>query len=535
MATIDIDAHQTNQVFNHGTYGTWAATRALAGTHRQKSESNQGTYTYFANVGADWNQIRRTSCVFNLTALSGYYITDATLQLYRAGAVGTLDDETDLRVVPTYPTDPANMAAADYALAKWDMATPLTDSVFDTSAATLAQYYSLALNADGEAYLNTLIGEANAHVGVVMEYDRTNTSPTLSSKGWTYEGGNPAGTANEPILSLVYGDPPAGDVEVSPPSNTQTNSIPVPTIAVEANVAAVTGDTANSMPAPLVDAGAAVIAFPPAGEATNSLPTPTISIPASAVAPAGETAGSIPTPSTAINFSASPPVGATTNTIPAPTVTAAAVANASPPAMESTGSMPTPAAGAATAASASPPVFSQANSMPLPVAGSTASVSAVVAAGANTLLAPRITTSSQTTMIDEQGIMEKIADLLGAVDDVAAIYIGLPNKITGYPAIAIYPVDWREEFADTRDTTIYMSFKVVVIVNLNRQTLTAQTQLREIVRASREILGAQENMTLGGLVDSSRLPSGNYEFAQNESMQGICEIVYNVRKRFNRF
>lgn len=137
-------------------------------------------------------------------------------------------------------------------------------------------------------------------------------------------------------------------------------------------------------------------------------------------------------------------------------------------------------------------------------------------------------------MIDEQAIIDELYTLLSTINNVQVVYKGVPNSIGTYPAIIISENGWEEEYADLRDTTINMNLKIIIVVNLQDDTLTAQSTLRSIVKSVRSILGDQTNITLGGLIDSSRLTSGQYLFDQKESMQGICEITYNIRKRFSR-
>lgn len=138
-------------------------------------------------------------------------------------------------------------------------------------------------------------------------------------------------------------------------------------------------------------------------------------------------------------------------------------------------------------------------------------------------------------MIDEQAVMNKLDTLISALTEVQEVYLGIPNTIEKYPSVFITPVSWEEEFADLRDNTVIMSFNINVLIQLNGAGLTAQSNLRAIVKSLREVLGKQENITLDGIVDSSRLTSGQYSFDQKETMLGFCQITYTVRKRFNRF
>ena len=137
-------------------------------------------------------------------------------------------------------------------------------------------------------------------------------------------------------------------------------------------------------------------------------------------------------------------------------------------------------------------------------------------------------------MIDEQEIMDALDTLLSAIVNVQEVYVGIPNSIEPYPSIIITPVAWADEYEDQRDTTVNMSFTISPFVTLVGDTLTAQTTLRAVVKAIREVLGDQDNITLGGLIDSSRLTTGQYTFDQKETMLGFCDITYNVRKRFSR-
>ena len=138
-------------------------------------------------------------------------------------------------------------------------------------------------------------------------------------------------------------------------------------------------------------------------------------------------------------------------------------------------------------------------------------------------------------MIDEQAIINALDPLLSSISNVQEVYKGVPNSLEVYPSIVITQASWEDAFADQRDTVVTMTFKVIVYVNLTTNTLGAQDTLRAVVKTVREVLGDQDNITLGNLVDSSRLTQGEYFFDQKETMLGSCEITYTVRKRFNRY
>jgi hypothetical protein len=138
-------------------------------------------------------------------------------------------------------------------------------------------------------------------------------------------------------------------------------------------------------------------------------------------------------------------------------------------------------------------------------------------------------------MIDEKSVIDKIADLLDGLTNVKAVYTGIPPFNAVYPCVTITPKGWNEEFADLRDTTENNTFFITTYIQLDETRLDSQEKLIAIVKTIRETLGKQENMTLGGLVDSSRLNSGQYLFDQKESNLFYCEIELNVRKRYNRF
>jgi len=138
-------------------------------------------------------------------------------------------------------------------------------------------------------------------------------------------------------------------------------------------------------------------------------------------------------------------------------------------------------------------------------------------------------------LIDEQSVIDKIADLLDGLTNVKAVYTGIPPFNAVYPCVTITPKGWNEEFADLRDTTENNTFLITTYIQLDETRLDSQEKLIAIVKTIRETLGKQENMTLGGLVDSSRLTSGQYLFDQKESNLFYCEIELNVRKRYNRF
>lgn len=139
------------------------------------------------------------------------------------------------------------------------------------------------------------------------------------------------------------------------------------------------------------------------------------------------------------------------------------------------------------------------------------------------------------TMIDETAVMAKVADLLDGITNVRAVYQGNPPFNSVYPCISVMPRGWSEEYADLRDTVENEVFLVTVFIQLDSNTLTAQANLRAIVKAVREVLGDQDNITLAGLIDSSRLIAGTYQFAEKESALYYCQLEYSVRKRFSRF
>jgi len=138
-------------------------------------------------------------------------------------------------------------------------------------------------------------------------------------------------------------------------------------------------------------------------------------------------------------------------------------------------------------------------------------------------------------MIDEQAIIDKIADYLDGLTNVQAVYTGIPPFNAVYPCITITPKGWQEEFADLRDTTENNTFLITAYIQLDDTRLDSQEKLIAMVKLIRETLGDQANMTLGGLVDSSRLNNGQYLFDQKETNLFYCEIELNVRKRYNRF
>ena len=138
-------------------------------------------------------------------------------------------------------------------------------------------------------------------------------------------------------------------------------------------------------------------------------------------------------------------------------------------------------------------------------------------------------------MIDEQAIIDHIADLLDGLTNVKAVYTGIPPVNVVYPCVTITPKGWEEEWADLRDTTENETFIISCYIQLDQTRLDSQEKLIAIVKTIREVIGSQENIDLGGLVDSSRLTSGQYLFDQKESSMFYCQIELLVRKRFSRF
>jgi len=138
-------------------------------------------------------------------------------------------------------------------------------------------------------------------------------------------------------------------------------------------------------------------------------------------------------------------------------------------------------------------------------------------------------------MIDEQAIIDHIADLLDGLTNVKAVYTGIPPVNAVFPCITITPKGWEEEWADLRDTTENETFIISCYIQLDQTRLDSQEKLIAMVKLIRTTLGDQDNMTLNNLVDSSRLNSGQYLFDQKESSMFYCQIELLVRKRFNRY
>jgi len=140
-----------------------------------------------------------------------------------------------------------------------------------------------------------------------------------------------------------------------------------------------------------------------------------------------------------------------------------------------------------------------------------------------------------TAMIDETAILAKVADLLDGITNVQAVYQGTPPFNAVYPCLSVFPRNWEEEYADHRDTIENETFIINAYIQLDTDPQTAQSNLRAIVKSIREILGDQDNITLNGLIDSSRLINGTYQFSETESAIYFCQLEYSVRKRYSRF
>jgi len=138
-------------------------------------------------------------------------------------------------------------------------------------------------------------------------------------------------------------------------------------------------------------------------------------------------------------------------------------------------------------------------------------------------------------MIDEQAIIDAVAILLAGVTNVKSVYTGIPPYNAVFPCITITPKSWEEDWGDLRDNIENEIFSISCYIQLDETRLDSQEKLIAIVKAVRAVLSDQDNITLGGLVDSVRLNAGTYLFDQKESNLFYCQIDYQVRKRFNKF
>jgi hypothetical protein len=142
-------------------------------------------------------------------------------------------------------------------------------------------------------------------------------------------------------------------------------------------------------------------------------------------------------------------------------------------------------------------------------------------------------------MINDNDVIGAIADLIEASikngTEAVTVYEGIPNHATVFPYISIRPVGWKETYQDLRDTEIEATYAIDCYINIADTTLDAQTDLRNIVNDTVNLLGLQTNITLGGLVDYSNLTAGSYLFDQKEASLYFCEITYTVTKKYNRY
>ncbi len=144
-------------------------------------------------------------------------------------------------------------------------------------------------------------------------------------------------------------------------------------------------------------------------------------------------------------------------------------------------------------------------------------------------------------MIDENTVIDAVDSILESIttEDSQPLFqerhLVVPSQYEKYPATYISPVSWDEQLADLRDTQVDAVFRIGIVYALDPNMEEAQLKVREAARKVRETLGKQENITLGGTVDWSKLTGGQYIFDTKELSVAICEVVLRVVKRYNRY
>lgn len=149
-----------------------------------------------------YSTMARTSAGFDTSSIGSDVISSATVSLYMTGKATALDS-TDLDLVSHAPADEANIAASDYAIAKFG-STRLATGI-DISGMTTSAYEDWSLNASGISHIST---GGNTYFGWLLKWDLDNSfTGTWSSGAETRAIGNLAdqtGTSQDPKLVVEH-------------------------------------------------------------------------------------------------------------------------------------------------------------------------------------------------------------------------------------------------------------------------------------------------------------------------------------------
>ena len=195
--------------------GAWATIRGSAGD--QSSDAAGLIIDIAATTTTDvWDFIRRSIMLFDISSIPvGQTIQGVALEARPT----TVPQETlagqSIVVVSASPATDTALVDADYNVANFGMATPLSDTVTLASLTDGLPFFHI-FNADGVAHVQTAAdGDDIVKLGHVMESDRADVEPTWGSADVAriQLGSAEESPGDTPYrLIVTYGDPAAGAV-----------------------------------------------------------------------------------------------------------------------------------------------------------------------------------------------------------------------------------------------------------------------------------------------------------------------------------
>ena len=180
----------------------WATIRAGAGTAVADSDTSTTATHCYISASATTDQYDALYRGFYLFDTSSIPDTDdinsAIFKVYVTAHGQALGSSGISLCKPATASNTA-LATADHAIAGWDTTKQATDKAF---ALTNDAYNEWTLNATG---LGNIAKTGITKLGLLMDLDQANTTPTWSSGADTYLNGHFADAANAPTLTVVHG------------------------------------------------------------------------------------------------------------------------------------------------------------------------------------------------------------------------------------------------------------------------------------------------------------------------------------------
>ncbi len=193
------------------TDAIWDTLHDAAGTNADDTGTVEVSLKATA-VTDDWSELYRFVMLFDIGALpANTLIQDFRLHLDVTAVVETLAGQSVV-LVQAAPTDDVSLEAADYAIARFTVATPLSDTK-TLASMSIGESNVIVLNQAGKDFIQAAAdGDGIVRFGLMLESDRADLEPTWASgvqARLEISGSETSGDV-APSLTLAYAIPAGG-------------------------------------------------------------------------------------------------------------------------------------------------------------------------------------------------------------------------------------------------------------------------------------------------------------------------------------